>query len=91
MEVIITACVMVHWQIPIFCKRHWDWIFVARRIYKSGIQQHEQGFWTSAWRFVDRFEWMKIAKKASQLKKLDEDWKPIDYSGRDELYSEDLR
>lgn len=48
-------------------------------------------WWTDSWRFLNRKEAMDLAKKNGQLKKLDEDWNPIDYSDRKELHSEDLR
>jgi len=91
METILTACVMMNGKIPLFCKRHWDWIFVAGKIYWTYICRERQWFWTNDCRFLNRKEAMDLAKKNGQLIKIDNSWNLIDYSDREELHSEDLR
>lgn len=89
-EVILTACVLRNNWERIYCKRHWDGVFVKKKIYNENTTQEQQWFWTSENRFVDRKEAFKLAYKSWQLKRFDEDWRVILYDDDKELYSEDL-
>jgi hypothetical protein len=65
--------------------RHPD---VLRAMHAHGIEHesHDQGFWTSRHRYVDRTEAMVIATTAGQVRRRN---LPGDYDGP-ELFSEDL-
>lgn len=76
-------------HIPILCKRHWDGIWLKAQLYWEKTTQEQQWFWTNRNRFVSREEAFKIAKKAGQLKTINQiDWEPIDYTNETLLYSE---
>lgn len=89
-EIILTACVLRNNWEPIYCKRHWDGIFVKKNIYNENTTQEQQWFWTTKSRFIDRKEAYQLAHKNWQLKRFDEDWRIILYEDNRELYSEDL-
>lgn len=90
-EIILTACVLRNNWEPIYCKRHWDGIFVKKNIYNEHTTQEQQWFWTTKNRFLSRKEAYQLACKNWQLRRLDKDWRVIlfddDYK---ELCSEDL-
>lgn len=74
---------------PVLGKRHWDAIFLKKRLYWEDTTPHQQGFLTSRYRWVDRAEAFRIAKNAGQLKTINQiDWEPIDYNKINILYSE---
>ena len=89
-ETIVCACVLTSFTVMIRCKRHWDWIRIAKNVYwENNIKQWQQWFLTNMNRFVDREEAFKIAKNAGQLKAINQiDWEPIDYTNETLLYSE---
>lgn len=97
-ETIRTACVLTDKWIPIFCKRHGEWIRIKKQLYWEWTTQKQQGFRTSESRFVSRREAFKIAKAAWQLRIVDWitgeviNWQErLDVLGENDLYSEDLR
>ena len=74
---------------PVLCKRHWDGIWLKKQLYWEDTTEIQQWFWTSRNRCVSREEAFKIAKKAGQLKAINQiDWEPIDYTNETLLYSE---
>ena len=74
---------------PVLCKRHWDGIWLKKQLYWEDTTEIQQGFWTSRNRYVCREIAFKIAKKAGQLKAINQiDWEPIDYTNETLLYSE---
>lgn len=89
-ERIVCACILTSHCVMIHCKRHWDWIRLAKNVYwEDNIKQWQQWFFTDNHRFVDREEAFKIAKEAWQLKAINQiDWEPIDYTDETILYSE---
>ena len=90
-EIILTACVLrSNWE-PVYCKRHWDAIFVKKKIYNENTTQEQQWFWTSKNRFLNREEAFKLVSENWQLKRFDEEWNIIYYEPDcKELYSECL-
>ena len=83
MEKIICSAYNIDWAIIVW-KRHHNCI---RSIVESWIKEHVTSdipnwFYTNKFRFVDRIEWMKIAKDADQL---------VMQTYWDLLFSEDLR
>lgn len=91
-EKILCACVLIQGNIAVFGKRHGDAIFIAQNVYGcESVPADKQGFRTSKKRFLDRKQALKLALRGRQIKRLDEQGKPISYLDRDELYSEDLR
>jgi len=66
-EIILTACVLRNNWEPIYCKRHWDGIFVKKNIYNENTTQEQQWFWTTKSRFIDRKEAYQLAHKNWQL------------------------
>ena len=73
----------------VLCRRHWDGVWLKYQLYWEGTKQSQQGFMTSRYRWVDREEAFKIAKKAGQLKKINQiDWELINYDNETLLYSE---
>lgn len=89
-EEIVCACVLTSLWVMIKCKRHSDWIWVAKHVYWEGnVKQWQQWFLTDNNEFVDREDAFKIAKEAGQLKAINQiDWEPIDYTNETLLYSE---
>lgn len=76
-------------NIPILCKRHWDGIWLKEQLYWEKTTQEQQWFWTNRNKFVDRKTAFGIAKKAGQLKAVNQiDFEPIDYTNETLLYSE---
>ena len=68
------------WHLPAPARHH----DVFREMERYGFTrwgEEETGFWTSAYRYVDRLEAAQIAKAAGQI--IDPQWPP-------DLYSEDL-
>lgn len=91
LEIILTACVLKKDWTPIFCKRHWDGIFVKKNIYNENTTQEQQWFRTTENRFLNREEAFKLASENWQLKRFDEEWNIIYYEPDcKELYSECL-
>ena len=87
---IVCACILTGYWVKINCKRHWDWIWLAKNVYwEENVKQWQQWFLTDNNKFVDREEAFKIAKEAGQLKAINQiDWEPIDYTNETLLYSE---
>lgn len=74
---------------PVLCKRHWDGMWLKKQLYWEDTTQEQQGFLTSRYRWVNREEAFRIAKKAGQLKAVNQiDFEPIDYTNETLLYSE---
>lgn len=85
-EVIICSAYDVNWAIIVW-KRHCNCLGWMR---DAGIKPppyspDKSGFYTNKFRYVDRKEWMIIAKAAGQLLDRAPTWE------KDTLYSEDLR
>lgn len=82
METITASAININWAIIVW-KRHCDCIksAVESWIWEAPIRSSEQWFYTSEFRYVDRYEWAKIAFMSKQIKE-----PKIDF-----LYSEDLR
>ena len=74
---------------PVLGRRHWDAMWLKRRLYWENTLPHQQGFLTTRYRWVNREEAFKIAKEVWQLKVINQiDWEPIDYTDETLLYSE---
>ena len=70
LERIICSAININWIIFVWkrhfnCIKQWidSWIITIKR----PVWQDEQWFYTSEFRYVDRYEWLEIAEKAWQL------------------------